>query len=86
MEQTGYSVVSACVITLRRKDKVTNQVSQKYITSQSEGTICLVAIAFCGFIAGLCYRFNASIMLMIFAIIIAVLGAAALQFRQVSDI
>ncbi|KAG6477875.1 cationic amino acid transporter 9, chloroplastic-like [Zingiber officinale] len=79
---TGYSVVSACVITLRRKDKVTNQVSQKYITSQSEGTICLVAIAFCGFIAGLCYRFNASIILMIFAIIIAVLGAAALQFRQ----
>ncbi|XP_074580701.1 cationic amino acid transporter 9, chloroplastic [Curcuma longa] len=79
---TGYSVVSACVITLRWKDTVTNQVSQKCITSRSEGTICLVAIAFCGFIAGLCYRFNASIILMIFAIIIAILGASALQFRQ----
>ncbi|URD86758.1 Amino acid permease [Musa troglodytarum] len=79
---TGYSVVSACVITLRWKDKVSSQVSGKCISAHCEGIICLVIIAFGGFLAGLCYRFSGSFIIIIFAVVMAILGAAAVQFRQ----
>ncbi|KAJ8512547.1 hypothetical protein OPV22_002981 [Ensete ventricosum] len=79
---TGYSVVSACVITLRWKDKVTGQVSGKCISARCEGIICLVIIALGGFLAGLCYRFSGSFIIIIFAVVMAILGAVAVQFRQ----
>ncbi|CAL9154765.1 unnamed protein product [Musa hybrid cultivar] len=79
---TGYSVVSACVITLRWKDKVSSQVSAKCISARCEGIICLVIIAFGGFLAGLCYRFSGSFIIIIFAVAMAILGAVAVQFRQ----
>lgn len=80
---TGYSVVSACLVTLRWKDKSATQVFGRCISSWHEGVICLLAVAICGFSAGLCYRFNASFLLLLVFIFIAVFAAAALHFRQV---
>ncbi|CAI9101270.1 OLC1v1038553C1 [Oldenlandia corymbosa var. corymbosa] len=80
---TGYSVVSACVVTLRLKDKNTNPVSQKWISNRAEGIICLVAVACCGFAAGVLYRFGASFAFLIVAAVIAIFAALALHFRQV---
>lgn len=82
--QTGYSVVSACVIALRWKDKAESQVSSRWTSAWREGVICLVIVACCGFITGLLYRLNASFIFMLVAIVIAVLASAALCFRQVS--
>ncbi|XP_008798783.2 cationic amino acid transporter 9, chloroplastic isoform X1 [Phoenix dactylifera] len=79
---TGYSVVSACVITLRWKDKVGSQGSRMCISSWHEGIISLVVVACCGFGAGICYRFGGSFIFLVVAIVIAILAAAALHFRQ----
>ena len=78
--QTGYSVVSACVITLRWKDKT---VSQELSSSWLEGVICLITVACCGFGAGLFYRVSASFILLILAVVVASLASLALNFRQV---
>ncbi|MCL7036300.1 hypothetical protein MKW94_017621, partial [Papaver nudicaule] len=80
---TGYSVVSACVVTLRWKEKAASQFSTKWISSRQEGVICLIVVALSGFTAGLCYRFNASFVFMIVAAVVAVLSAGALHYRQV---
>ncbi|RZC86686.1 hypothetical protein C5167_030036 [Papaver somniferum] len=80
---TGYSVVSACVVTLRWKEKASSQFSTKWISSRQEGIICLGVVALSGFTAGLCYRFNASFIFMIVAAVVAVISACALHFRQV---
>ncbi|KAI8556761.1 hypothetical protein RHMOL_Rhmol05G0280100 [Rhododendron molle] len=66
--QTGYSVVSACVVTLRWKDKSSSQVSRRWISSWREGVLCLIIIASCGFTAGAVYRFNASFVFLIVAV------------------
>ncbi|KAK3158631.1 hypothetical protein QOZ80_2AG0139620 [Eleusine coracana subsp. coracana] len=80
---TGYSVVSACVITLRWNDKATSRRSLGSLTTWQEGVLCLVIVAVCGFVAGLCYRYNYSIVLMVVAFLIAVAASFTLQFRQV---
>ncbi|XP_072957026.1 cationic amino acid transporter 9, chloroplastic [Typha angustifolia] len=80
---TGYSVVSACVVTLRWKDKVSNNVSMRCMSSWHEGVICVIIVACSGFAAGLFYRFSASFIFSLVAIAIAILAVAALQFRQV---
>lgn len=82
--QTGYSVVSACVITLRWKDKTTTPASGSRFSTWHEGVICLVGVACCGFLAGLCYRYNASFIFLVIAVLIAVVAAGALHYRQVS--
>jgi basic amino acid/polyamine antiporter, APA family len=51
-----------------------------------EGALCLVIVALCGFIVGLCYRFNYDIAFMVVAFLIAVAASFALQFRQVNPI
>nr|CAD1844939.1 unnamed protein product [Ananas comosus var. bracteatus] len=79
---TGYSVVSACVITLRWKDKATNRAPLRCISSWLEGVISLIIVACGGFAAGLCYRFGASYIYLLVAVVIAILAAAALHFRQ----
>ncbi|XP_058213358.1 cationic amino acid transporter 9, chloroplastic isoform X1 [Rhododendron vialii] len=79
---TGYSVVSACVVTLRWKDKSSSQVSRRWISSWREGVLCLIIIASCGFTAGAVYRFNASFVFLIVALIAAIFAAAALYLRQ----
>ncbi|KAJ9188525.1 hypothetical protein P3X46_003877 [Hevea brasiliensis] len=80
---TGYSVVSACVVTLRWKDKAVSQVSSRWTSAWQEGVICLIIVACCGFAAGLFFRYGASVVFLVIAIVIAVLAAAALYFRQV---
>ncbi|MQL74250.1 hypothetical protein Taro_006592 [Colocasia esculenta] len=80
---TGYSVVSACVIALRWKDNSQRQVSMRCISARKEGIICLITIAFCGFISGLCYRLSASLIILFAAALVAMLAAAALHIRQV---
>ncbi|XP_057435937.1 cationic amino acid transporter 9, chloroplastic-like [Lotus japonicus] len=77
---TGYSVVSACVVVLRWKDKTTGQVSS---SAKREGVICLIAVAVSGFIGGLFFRYDASPILLILAILIGAGASAALHFRQV---
>ncbi|KHN20478.1 Cationic amino acid transporter 9, chloroplastic [Glycine soja] len=76
---TGYSVVSACVVVLRWKDKTNSQVSS---SAEREGIICLIAVALCGFASGLLYRYDASFIFLILALVIAVGASAALVFRQ----
>ncbi|XP_043716511.1 cationic amino acid transporter 9, chloroplastic-like isoform X2 [Telopea speciosissima] len=78
---TGYSVVSACVVSLRWKDKASSLVSSRWISNWQEGVMCLVAVACSGFVAGLCYRFDALIWLLV-PIITGILGAVALYYRQ----
>ncbi|KAF7825125.1 Cationic amino acid transporter 9, chloroplastic [Senna tora] len=77
---TSYSVVSACVIALRWKDKMASQVSS---SARQEGVLCLIAVAFCGFGAGLFFRYDASHLFLILAIVVATAASAALCFRQV---
>lgn len=84
----GYSVVAACVITLRWKDNIGNQISSSMlvsVTHRQEGIICIVVIASCGFAAGIVFRYVVSALSFIFLIIpiaIALLATAALRFRQ----
>lgn len=78
--QTGYSVVSACVIVLRWKDKIASQVSS---SARQEGILCLIAVALCGFGAGLFFRYDASLLFLVLAIVVATAASAALYFRQV---
>ncbi|VAI47680.1 unnamed protein product [Triticum turgidum subsp. durum] len=80
---TGYSVVSACVITLRWSDKATNSRSLGKFSIWQEGVFCLVIVALCGFIAGISYRFSYSIAFIIIAFLIATVGSFSLLFRQV---
>ncbi|XP_022848415.1 cationic amino acid transporter 9, chloroplastic [Olea europaea var. sylvestris] len=80
---TGYSVVSACVVTLRWMDKAASQISTRWVSERAEGIICLLTIACCGFAAGVFYRFGASFVFMILATVIAICCAAALYLRQV---
>ncbi|KAJ7950815.1 putative Cationic amino acid transporter [Quillaja saponaria] len=77
---TGYSVVSACVVALRWQDKTANHVSSP---ARSEGVLCLIAVASCGFGAGLLFRFDASFIFLVVAVILAISASAALNFRQV---
>ncbi|XP_065859176.1 cationic amino acid transporter 9, chloroplastic-like [Euphorbia lathyris] len=79
---TGYSVVSACVVTLRWKDKTSIQASSRWTSAFAEGVICILIVAFCGFGAGLFYRFGASFVFLIISVVIAVLATAALYMRQ----
>ncbi|KAG7025340.1 Cationic amino acid transporter 9, chloroplastic, partial [Cucurbita argyrosperma subsp. argyrosperma] len=76
---TGYSVVSACVVTLRWKDRTASQVSS---STWREGVICLVVVACCGFGAGLFYRVGWP-WVSIVAAVFALLAAIALHFRHV---
>ncbi|EEF50271.1 cationic amino acid transporter, putative [Ricinus communis] len=80
---TGYSVVSACVVTLRWKDKAVSHVSSRWTSAWQEGVICLIIVACCGFSSGLMYRYGASFIFLAVAVFIAVLAATALYFRQV---
>ncbi|XP_009591077.1 cationic amino acid transporter 9, chloroplastic [Nicotiana tomentosiformis] len=80
---TGYSVVSACVVTLRWKDKTVRQVFGMPMSSRAEGLICLITVVCCGFAAGVFYRFGASFIFLIIAVVIAICAAAALHLRQV---
>ncbi|PIA50338.1 hypothetical protein AQUCO_01300822v1 [Aquilegia coerulea] len=80
---TGYSVVSACVVMLRLKDKGTSQVSSRWLSNWQEGVICLVIVACAGFVAGLSYRLSISFILLLVAVVIAILAAVALHYRQV---
>ncbi|KAL0464576.1 UNVERIFIED_CONTAM: Cationic amino acid transporter 9, chloroplastic [Sesamum latifolium] len=80
---TGYSVVSACVVRLRWEDETSSQASTKLISSRAEGIIYLLAIACCGFTAGVLFRFGASFIFLIVAAVIGILSAAALYVRQV---
>ncbi|XP_028751264.1 cationic amino acid transporter 9, chloroplastic-like [Neltuma alba] len=77
---TGYSAVSACVVALRWRGKTASQVS-----SWREGVICLIAVAICGFGAGILYRYDVSIIFLIILLVVAIAASAALWFRQVYD-
>ncbi|KAG6432305.1 hypothetical protein SASPL_103880 [Salvia splendens] len=80
---TGYSVVSACVVTLRWKDnKTSNEDSTKRISNRAEGIFCLVAIACCGCATGILFRFGASFVYLIIASLIALSAGATLYLRQ----
>ncbi|KAG9452197.1 hypothetical protein H6P81_005101 [Aristolochia fimbriata] len=79
---TGYSVVSASVIVLRWKDGASSQVSKRWISKWHEGVMCLIGIALCGFVCGLCYRYSASFVFSIVALLLAVTAVIALHFRQ----
>lgn len=79
---TGYSVVAACVVTLRWKNRTGSQVSSKCISSWCEGVICIFIVACCGFATGVLYRFGASFIFMIVAVVIAIIACAALCCRQ----
>lgn len=77
---TGYSVVSACVVVLRWKDKTNSHVSS---SAEREGVICLVTVAVSGFAMGVLYRYDASYFFLILPLVIAAGASAALVFRQV---
>lgn len=74
------------MISLRWKDKKTRQVSERCLSNRGEGIICIIVIACCGFAAGVLYRFGASFIFLIVVLVIAILAASALQFRQVTEI
>lgn len=83
--QTGYSVVAACVVTLRWKNNTGNRVSSKCISTWCEGVLCIFLVACCGFAAGVLYRFGTHFIFMIVAVVIAIMACAALCFRQVNE-
>lgn len=77
-------MVSASVVSLRLENRAVSQVSKGWFSSWHEGVICLLTIAICGFIAGLCYRFGLSYIFSLVAVVIALIAFSALQFRHVS--
>ncbi|GLT51574.1 hypothetical protein SLA2020_249750 [Shorea laevis] len=77
---TGYSVVAACVVTLRWKDKKGQ--SSSWISAWLEGVIYLAIVACCGFAAGVLYRYSASFIFLIIMTVIAILACAALCLRH----
>ncbi|KAE8727493.1 Cationic amino acid transporter 9 [Hibiscus syriacus] len=79
---TGYSVVAACVVTLRWKKRTENQDSSKCMATWCEGVIWIAILACCGFATGVLYRVGASFIYMIVALVIAILACAALYCRQ----
>ncbi|KAJ8900374.1 hypothetical protein K2173_025014 [Erythroxylum novogranatense] len=79
---TSYSVVSACVVTLRWKDKSGTEFSSRWLRAWDEGVICLIAVAFCGFGAGLIFRYSVSFILLIVAFVLAIIATAALYLRH----
>ncbi|CAH9117999.1 unnamed protein product [Cuscuta europaea] len=80
---TGYSVVSACVVSLRLKDMTASPVSAVRISKKDEEIICLILLACSGFAAGVFYRFGASVIFLTVAGLTAIVATAALHFRQV---
>ncbi|GKU88490.1 hypothetical protein SLEP1_g2749 [Rubroshorea leprosula] len=78
---TGYSVVAACVVTLRRKDK-RSQVSSRWISAWCESVIYLIIVAGCSFAAGVLYRYSASFIFLILVAVIAIFACAALCLRH----
>ncbi|KAF4360546.1 hypothetical protein F8388_000845 [Cannabis sativa] len=76
---TGYSVVAACVVSLRWKGNTESQLST---STWREGVICLFLIALGGFGAGLSYRLNASFIYALLTLVVAVLACIALLLRQ----
>ncbi|KAF5731615.1 cationic amino acid transporter 9 chloroplastic isoform X1 [Tripterygium wilfordii] len=79
---TGYSVVAACVVVCRSKDKTASLVSSEWITAWREGVLCLIIVAFSGFGSGVLYRVDASFVFLLVAAVIALLASAALLCRQ----
>lgn len=81
---TGYSVVAACLLSLRFEEKIGYQVSRRW-SRWSEGVVCLLVIGFCGFAAGAIYRFHVHISyyFLVIPVVIALCGVAMLYFRQV---
>ncbi|CAI0445919.1 unnamed protein product [Linum tenue] len=66
--QTGYSVVSACVVTLRWNDRhADDRVLSRWTSPWQEGVICLIVVACCGFATGVSYRYDGSFIFMIVA-------------------
>ncbi|XAR63251.1 hypothetical protein NMG60_11023126 [Bertholletia excelsa] len=80
---TGYSVVAACVVTLRWKDKTASEVSKNWTSNWREGVLCLIIIACCGFAAGIVYRYSYSFIFLVVAVIVATFAAGSLYIRQV---
>ncbi|KAI3804243.1 hypothetical protein L1987_25639 [Smallanthus sonchifolius] len=81
----GYSVVAACVITLRWKNNIGSQISATSMSHRLEGIICITVIACCGFTAGILFRYTVSPFAYIFLVVpitFAILATAALRFRQ----
>ncbi|KAL4567214.1 hypothetical protein LXL04_022790 [Taraxacum kok-saghyz] len=83
----GYSVVAACVISLRWKDDIGNRISSTtlVLSHRHEGIICIVVVACCGFCGGILFRFLVSPLAYISIVIpvsIAVLATVSLRFRQ----
>ncbi|KAK2980268.1 hypothetical protein RJ640_016946 [Escallonia rubra] len=74
--------VSLCVVALRWKDKSASQYPTRWISKRGEGITCLIVIACCGFATGLLYRFSASFIFAIVAIVIVILAVVALYLRQ----
>ncbi|CAM8899473.1 unnamed protein product [Rhodiola kirilowii] len=79
---TGYSVVAACVVAIRWKDK-SGTISARGTAAWREGTCCLFLLALCGFGAGVCFRYNGSFIIVLVASIIAIFALSALYWRQV---
>ncbi|XP_021755249.1 cationic amino acid transporter 9, chloroplastic-like [Chenopodium quinoa] len=80
---TGYSVVAACVLSLRFEEKSPGQSSTRWCSKWAEGVLLLVLLACCGFGAGLTYRFGASFYFLIIPLVIAIVALVALYVRQV---
>lgn len=80
---TGYSVVAACVLSLRFEDKPANQASGRWCSKWAEGVICLIVLGCCGFAAGATYRFGSSYFFLIIPLVIALVALVALYLRQV---
>lgn len=78
--QTGYSVVAACVVTLRWREKTSSNVYPGW----NEGVVSIGLVVCSGFAMGLCFRFSASILFMVLAMLVAIVSVAALHFRHVS--
>lgn len=77
---TGYSVVAACVVVLRWKDKKANQLS--CISTWQEGVICLTIVPCCGFATGLLFRFGVPLYFLVIPVAAAILASTVLYCRQ----
>ncbi|GFQ06548.1 cationic amino acid transporter 9 chloroplastic [Phtheirospermum japonicum] len=63
--------------------KTSSQLSTRWMSNRAEGIIYLLAIACCGFAAGVLFRYDASYYFLIVPSLLAIVSAAALCLRQV---
>lgn len=81
---SGYSVVCGCVLILRiSQDNLGEKSEKRFLTRSQEAVCCLLGVAVCTFVVGLFFRFSLHFAFSIVGLLVVILAAVPMYFRQV---